>query len=136
MADSQVKPDPKVAARLEKETVIWFATVGANNRPHVVPVWFWWDGSSFLIYSIPGRKVEDVKRNPLVQLHLNTDRTGDKLVMVDGRAEILKDQAPANRVPKYIARYRDRIRGYGWTPKGFSDQYHVAIRVRPTRIRA
>ncbi|HZQ48816.1 MAG TPA: TIGR03667 family PPOX class F420-dependent oxidoreductase [Candidatus Dormibacteraeota bacterium] len=135
MAGQDVKPDARVEARLEKELIVWFATTGANNRPHVVPVWFWWDGRSFLIYSLPGRKVDDVKRNPMVQLHLNTDRTGDKVVMVDGRAEILKDHAPAYRVGKYLAKYRDRIKGYGWTPKGFSDQYHVAVRVWPSRFR-
>ena len=132
---ADVKPDKQVETRLQKEPVIWFATVGPTNRPHVVPVWFWWDGRSFLIYSVPGRKVEDVRRNPRVQLHLNTDRTGDKLVMVDGRAEILEDHAPAYRVEKYLAKYRERIKGYGWTPKGFSEQYRVAIRVWPTRIR-
>ena len=55
--------------------------------------------------------------------------------MVDGRAEIQEDHAPANRVGKYLAKYRERIRGYGWTPKGFSEQYRVAIRVWPLRIR-
>ena len=128
-------PDKSTEARLQKDLIIWLATVGSGGRPHVVPVWFWWDGSSFLIYSLPGRKVRDIEGNAYVELHLNTDRTGDKLVMVDGRAEILKDQAPAYRVSKYIARYRDKIRDYGWTPKGFSEQYHVAIRVHPTRIR-
>jgi PPOX class probable F420-dependent enzyme len=135
MAADELKPTKLVEAKLQKEAVIWFATVGADRRPHVVPVWFWWDGSSFLIYSLPGRKVRDVEANPNVQLHLNTDRTGDKLVMVDGTAEILDDQPPASRVPKYLAKYRDRIKAYGWTPKGFSEQYRVAIRVRPTRVR-
>jgi PPOX class probable F420-dependent enzyme len=135
MADGELKPDKQVEAKLQKEAVIWFATVGADRRPHVVPVWFWWDGSSFLIYSVPGRKVRDVQANPRVQLHLNTDRTGDKLVMVDGEAQIAKDQPPAYRVAKYLAKYRERIKGYGWTPRGFSEQYKVAIRVRPTRIR-
>jgi PPOX class probable F420-dependent enzyme len=135
MTDEVATPDKQVAARLAKELIIWLTTVGADSRPHAVPVWFWWDGHSFLIYSVPGRKVRDIRGNPNVELHLNTDRTGDKLVMIDGRAEVLEDHAPAYRVGKYLAKYRDRIKGYGWTPKGFSDQYHVALRVRPTRIR-
>jgi PPOX class probable F420-dependent enzyme len=99
-------------------------------------VWFWWEGDSFLIYSIPGQKVRDVRANPNVQLHLNTDRAGSFVVRFDAVAEIVKDQPPAYRVPKYIAKYRERIKGFGWTPKFFSDQYHIAIRARPTRLLA
>jgi PPOX class probable F420-dependent enzyme len=135
MAETDLRPDKQVEARLLRETVIWLATVGTDHRPHVVPVWFWWDGRSFLVYSLPGRKVRDIDANPKVHLHLNTDRTGDKLVMVDGRAEILADHAPAYRVGRYLAKYRERIKGYGWTPRGFSEQYHVAIRIWPLRIR-
>ena len=78
----------------------------------------------------------DLEPNPNVQLHLNTDRSGDLVVRLDGVAQVLADHAPAYRVGKYLAKYRDRIKSYGWTPKGFSDQYHVAIRVRPTRLYA
>jgi nitroimidazol reductase NimA-like FMN-containing flavoprotein (pyridoxamine 5'-phosphate oxidase superfamily) len=40
-------PDRHVQSRLKKEHVIWLATVGRDDRPHAVPVWFWWDGESF-----------------------------------------------------------------------------------------
>ncbi len=106
MAADVLKPSKEVEARLQKEPIVWLTTVGSDRKPHAVPVWFWWDGKTFLIYSLPGRKVRDVEANPNVELHLNTDRTGDKVVMVEGRAEIAKDQPPATRVPKYIAKYR------------------------------
>jgi PPOX class probable F420-dependent enzyme len=134
MATANVTPDAPAERRLDREPIIWLTTVGADGHPHAVPVWFWWDGKSFLIYSVPGRKVRDIRGNPNVELHLNTDRTGDKLVMVDGKAKVVRNQPPANRVSKYITKYRERIRGYGWTPKSFAEQYRVAIRVTPTRI--
>jgi len=136
MATGEIQPSPRVRKRLDGDVVVWLTTVGPDRRPHAVPVWFWWDGNSFLIYSLPGQKVRNLQANPNVQLHLNTDRTGDLVVRCDGVAEILSDHAPAYRVGKYLAKYRERIKGYGWTPKGFSDQYHVAIRVRPTRFYA
>jgi PPOX class probable F420-dependent enzyme len=136
MAAPGVEPGKKVQRRLANDEVIWLATVGADQRPHAVPVWFWWDGDSFLIYSVPGQKVRDVRANPSVQLHLNTDRAGAFVVRFDGVARIVKNHPPAYRVPKYLAKYRERIKGFGWTPKVFSDQYHVVIRVRPTRLRA
>jgi len=136
MAAPGIEPGKRVRRRLENDEVIWLATVGADTHPHAVPVWFWWDGDSFLIYSVPGQKVRDMRANPNVQLHLNTDRAGDFVVRFDGVATIVRDQPPAYRVPKYLAKYRERIKGFGWTPKTFSGQYHVAIRVRPTRLRA
>jgi len=136
MATGDIQPSARVQKRLDGDVVVWLTTVGGDRRPHAVPVWFWWDGHSFLIYSIPGQKVRDLQANPNVQLHLNTDRSGDLVVRFDGVAQILSDHAPAYRVGKYLAKYRDRIKGYGWTPKGFSDRYHVAIRVRPTRLYA
>ena len=136
MAATAIEPDKKVQKRLAGELIMWLTTVGSNRKPHAVPVWFWWDGSSFLIYSIPGQKVRDIEANPNVELHFNTDRSGDLVHRFEGVAEVLADQPPANRVPKYLAKYRERIKGYGWTPKSFADQYRVAIRVRPTRLRA
>ena len=136
MATTAIEPDKKVRKRLGAELIMWLTTVGSNHKPHAVPVWFLWDGSSFLIYSLPGQKVRDIEGNANVELHFNTDRSGDLVTRFEGVAEVLADQPPANRVPKYLAKYRDRIKGYGWTPKSFADQYHVAIRVRPTRLRA
>jgi PPOX class probable F420-dependent enzyme len=124
-----------VKRRLEKELVIWLATVGGDGRPRAVPVWFLWDGKSFLIYSLPGQKVNDVQANPKVALHLNTAADGDDVVRIDGDAKRLRRQPPAHRVPAYIRKYAAQIKGYGWKPEGFSSQYHVALRVVPTRIR-
>jgi PPOX class probable F420-dependent enzyme len=136
MASVAFEPSPRLQRHLEGDTVIWLSTVGsADGRPHSVPVWFWWDGASFLIYSLPGQKVRDIQAHPNVELHLNTDKSGDFVARFDGLAEILADQPPANRVPRYLAKYRDRIKGYGWTAKGFAEQYHIAIRVQPTRLR-
>lgn len=100
----------------------------------MVPVWYLWDGDSFLIYSIPGAKVRNVERNPGVQTHLNAIDAGDDVVRLDGTAQVLKRQPPAYRVPEYIRKYAKRIKAYGMTPESFSEQYHVAIRVRPTKL--
>jgi PPOX class probable F420-dependent enzyme len=128
--------DKRAEEHLDKDMVVWLTTVSPSGKPHAVPVWFWWDGEQFLIYSIPGQKVRDIESNPNVELHLNTDRGGDRVHRFEGRAEILKDQPPAYRVGKYITKYRERIKRYGWTPKGFSERYHIALRVKPARIRS
>ena len=44
-------------ARLKNDLVVWLVTADHQCRPHSVLVWFYWDGESFLVYSLPGQKV-------------------------------------------------------------------------------
>jgi PPOX class probable F420-dependent enzyme len=124
-----------VLSRLKKEIVVWLATTNPDGRPLVVPVWFLFDGKTFLIYSVPGQKVRNIERNPLVALHLNSNPQGGDVFRVTGKAQLLKRQPPAHKVPAYIGKYRSLIASYGWTPKSFSADYGIPIRVRPTKFR-
>lgn len=128
-------PDKHTQTRLKKDLVIWLATSGRDGRPHAVPVWFWWDGESFLVYSIPGQKVRDIEANPYVALNLNAGPEGEDVVRVDGTARLQPNQPPAYKVPAYVRKYRELMKGFAWTPKEFSEQYHIAVRIRPTRFR-
>jgi PPOX class probable F420-dependent enzyme len=126
---------PKTRRRLETELVIWLATVNPDGRPLVVPVWFLWEAGSFLIYSLPGLKVQNIERNPKVEMHFNSTPDGDDVVRIDGAARILKRQPMAFRVPAYVRKYQTLIKSYGWTPESFSADYHVPIRVRAEKFR-
>jgi PPOX class probable F420-dependent enzyme len=135
LLDTTSPEGKRVQKRLEKELIIWLATGGRDGRPHAVPVWFLWDGKSFLIYSLPGQKVNDIEANPKVQLHFNTTPDGDDVVRIDGEATRLKRHPLAHKVPSYIRKYARLIKGYDWTPESFARQYHIALRVQPTRLR-
>lgn len=135
LLDTSTPAGKHVERRLNKEIVIWLATAGTDGRPHAVPVWFLWDGDSFLIYSVPGQKVKDIEANPKVQLHLNSGPEGEDVVRIDGDAKRLRRQPLALKVPAYIKKYTGLIKSYGWTKEGFSDQYHIALRIRPTKFR-
>ena len=134
MAAGEIQPNQRVRRRLDADVVVWLTTVGRDQRPHAVPVWFWWDGDSFLIYSVPGQKVRDIQANPNVALHLNTDPVGGDVVRIEGTAKIDPTEAPAYKIPGYLRKYREQIKGFDWTPKFFSDKYHFAIRVTPARF--
>ena len=127
-------PSKHVQSRLKKEIVIWLVTTGRDRRPQAVPVWYLWDGRSFLIYAQPGIKVRHVKANPYVELHLNSDEVGDDVVRVSGYATIPKSQPPAHREPAYVRKYRDQIEGLGITAEGFAQHYPYPIRVRRLRF--
>ena len=127
-------PNRQVESRLKKELVIWLVTAGADGKPQAVPVWFLYDGDSFLIYSQPGIKVRHVRENANVALHLNTDEVGDVVVRVSGKAKLSRNDPPANEVPAYVRKYRAQINGFGWTPHVFAEKYPHAIRVRELRF--
>ena len=110
--------------------MIWLVTAGKDLRPQAVPVWYLFDGDSFLIYSAPGIKARHLRENPHVQLHLNTDELGDVVVRITGEAKISRTEPPAHRNRTFMRRYGDQIKGFGWTPEEFSRRYPHPIRVK------
>lgn len=57
---------PEIHAKLERARVARLATVNAEQRPHVIPICFVWDGSVF--YSAIDRKPKRVAPTRLVRL--------------------------------------------------------------------
>jgi PPOX class probable F420-dependent enzyme len=131
--------DPKHAhaqERLRAETIIWLTTVDADGQPQPTPVWFWWDGETFLVYSRAGaKKVRNIAANRTVAMHLEGDRVGGDNVIIEGIAEAHPDAPPAHEATDYIEKYRQRIESYGWTPESFANDYPDALRITPTRVR-
>jgi PPOX class probable F420-dependent enzyme len=123
--------------RLRGEQVAWLTTVRADGQAQSTPVWFWWDGDTFLLYSQPDApKVRNLAANPRVSLHLNDDGTGDDVVTFEGAATVEPDTPRADRVEGYLAKYREAIAALGYEPGPFARTYSTPIRVRPTRVRA
>jgi PPOX class probable F420-dependent enzyme len=124
--------DRHTESRLKKDIVIWLVTTGKDLHPQAVPVWFVWDGESFLIHAQDGIKVRHVKQNPFVELHLNSDEAGDDLVRVSGWATLSK-RPPAHENAAFQRKYGRAIKDLGMAPEAFSQQYRNVIRV--TRLR-
>jgi PPOX class probable F420-dependent enzyme len=126
-----------VKQHLKNQYVIWLTTVDSTLTPQPRPVWFIWEDDSFLIFSqAKAHKVAHIKKNPKVALHFNTDETGDKHVIVfTGEAWIDTSSSPAHNVPAYFEKYKQGIADLDMTPEGFSNEYSVAIRIRPSEIR-
>ena len=126
----------RVARRLRDELIYWLVTVGPDGTPQPSPVWALWDGETFLIYSRPDTpKLRNVASRPRVALHLDGDGRGGDIAVVTGDARIESNAPPADRVPEYITKYREGLRGIGMTPESFARAYSVAFRVTPTHLR-
>lgn len=124
----------RAGRRLRDEEVAWLTTVRPDGQPQSVPVWFLWDGTTFLIYSRPGRqKLKNIGQNSRVGLNLNSNAHGGDVVRLEATAEVLPDFPPANEVVEYLEKYREAIARIGYDPGGFARDYSVALRVTPAR---
>jgi PPOX class probable F420-dependent enzyme len=138
MIDFTTEFGQRVKRHLEREYFIWFTTVGTDLTPQPRPVWFTWAEDFFLIFSRPdAHKVAHLKKRPNVALHFNTsDAKADEDVIVFlGMAEIDPDVPPAHEMHAYLEKYRTGIANLNMTPESFSQEYSVAIRVTPTKLR-
>jgi PPOX class probable F420-dependent enzyme len=125
----------RVAQRLHEDIVIWLVTVRPDGTPEPSPVWFYWDGDSFLIYSLRHTARErNLRRSPRVALHFDSARGGD-VVIFTGQAQVDEGAPAAKDHPGYAEKYRAHITRIGSTPERFSAHYALPIRVTPATLR-
>jgi PPOX class probable F420-dependent enzyme len=134
--DTRSEFGKRAARRLRDEMIYWLVTIDATGTPQPSPVWALWDGETFLIYSQPATpKLANIASRPQVAIHLDGDGAGGDIVTVTGEAHLTPEAPPADRVPAYVEKYREGMRGIGMTPESFARAYSVAIRVAPRRLR-
>ena len=136
MLDTTTAFGARAERRLREEIVIWLTTVGPDRTPQPSPLWFLWDGETFLIYSKPNTpKLRNIARTPRVALNLDGDGRGGSIVVITGDARVAPDAPLATGVPAYLAKYQQRIGRIGMTPEGFAQEYSEPIRVTPSKLR-
>lgn len=137
LIDPENESAARADARLHNDLVAWLITVAPDGTPMPTPVWFWWDGSTMLVYSQPGKpKLRNIAANPRVAVALRTDPLGSELVVITGEAAVDTSAPKADDHGEYIAKYRSEIARLGSNPAEFAEGYSVPIRITPTRLRA
>ncbi|NTU80863.1 MAG: pyridoxamine 5'-phosphate oxidase [Chloroflexales bacterium] len=116
-------PPAATADRLEREQIIWLATVRPDGRPHLVPLWFVWAGGSiYLCVTGSSVKVRNIAANPAVSLALES---GSAPVVVEGHAALLARPWPDKAVLGFQ-------RKYDWTLTTDAE-YDTLVAVTPQR---
>jgi PPOX class probable F420-dependent enzyme len=137
MLDLSKRRDAHVDARLRSEPMIWLSTVRHDGRPHLVPVWFLWDGEAVLIFSQPNQqKIRNIQQNNNVMLALDTAKGGGDIVMIEGKAELLEngnEKVGAN-MPEFAEKYAANFTRMNQTADAMAKTYSQAIRVTPTKF--
>jgi PPOX class probable F420-dependent enzyme len=136
MIDLSTEFGKRVQARLSDERIIWLTTVSGSSMPQPRPVWFLWDGETFLIYSRQDTfKEKHIKANPKVALNFDGNGMGGDIVIFTGRAQIAEDAPPADEIPEYVQKYQDGFLRLGMSKEEFASTYSLPIRVTPEKLR-
>ena len=135
MLDLTKERDVHIDQRLRSDPIIWLTTVRPDGRPHTIPVWFLWDGKTVLIFSQPNtQKIRNLRDNPNVTLALDGSDEGGDVVVLEGKAELLKEKATELNPPGYFTKYRSSIQDTGETPESLAQSYSQPIRITPTKF--
>jgi PPOX class probable F420-dependent enzyme len=117
---------------LEKEPVVWLSTVRPDGAPHIVPIWFWWDGAALVAASKPGaQKVRNLRANPSVMLALGDADDDFDVGLLKGRAELLDRPAREILLEGLYAKYAARLTAIGVDAAEFAATYSQVIRIIP-----
>jgi PPOX class probable F420-dependent enzyme len=127
-------PAARIDRLLRSEPVVWMSTVRPNGVPHLIPIWFSWDGEAILVASKPAaQKVRNIRANPVVMLALGRPHEDFDVGLLEARAELL-DAPTADVLPaSHLAKYRAPMAAIGLTPEEFVATYTQVIRIVPTR---
>lgn len=122
-------------AALRHDPVVWLSSVQRDGRPHVVPVWFLWDGERIVAFSKPhARKVDNLRDQPRVMLAVGTPGPDFEVELIEATAE-LPDRPAAELMPEgFGAKYRDHLRRAGLSVQRFAEIYSQPILFQPTRF--
>ena len=117
---------------LEREPVVWLSTVRPDGGPHLVPIWFWWDGEAVLVFSKPeAQKVHNLRAHPSVMLALGDAEDDFDVGMLRGRAELL--ESPTNDVlpVAHLDKYAAKLASIGLGAEEYAATYSQVIRIVP-----
>jgi PPOX class probable F420-dependent enzyme len=133
--DTAPRCAPACDAMLRSDPVVWLSSVQGDGRPHLVPVWFHWDGERIVAFSKPGaRKIGNLRGRPSVMLAVGTPGPGFEVELIEATAEL--PEVPSSRLipAEFGAKYRDLLRRAGLTAQRFAEIYSQPLVLRPTRF--
>ena len=132
--------DAELMRFLDEERVLTCASVGPNQRPHLMPLWYLRDGLALLTWTYgKSQKVKNLEREPraTLQIEAGRDRYGEL------RGAMLECDVAIERDPEQVADFGMRLtaRYTGADPPpaaraGVVQQAakRVVLRFTPTRI--
>ena len=132
----------EVKTFLQQAHIARMATVDPGTlQPHVVPVWYEWDGETLWISSFRStRKVKEIQKNSQISVVVDSDSPGEpaRAVFFDGQAELISDAKEGLiRGGSIYTRYLGIEGALGAEPQSWlHDPEHLLIALKPRKIYA
>ena len=115
------------------------ATVGKDATPHVVPVWFWWDGEAMYIETgIDFQKARNLRENSKCAVLVDDTQGGLRFwgILLRGEAELFTE--PVDRAMEIVNRIYLKYLGeegvQAPTPQKMINSEHIIIKFSPRKI--
>lgn len=121
--------------RLRTEPTVWLSSMRPDGRPHVVPVWFSWDGSVFDLFSKPhAQKVRNLREHPDVMLAVGKPDAEWDVELVEGTATVLDAPTAEVVAPTMFEKYAALMARAALDRETFVSTYSQPVRIHPTRF--
>jgi len=113
--DLELLQDPVAQELLQSTIPARLAYIAIDGTPRVVPIWFHWNGSEFVMATPPkAPKLKALAKNPRVALTIDDNTFPHKVLMVRGTARL---EPVDGIVPEYATaaeRYFGPEQGRAW----------------------
>jgi PPOX class probable F420-dependent enzyme len=104
----------EVSDRLTSDHYAWLTTVAKSGQPVPRLVWFFLEGSSLIVYTMPSAaKVRHARNHPTVSLNLDSDGQGGGIIAIGGTATIDAQGVDCREDGPYRAKYGEDAEKYG-----------------------
>ena len=129
----------KLAEFLAEPNLCRIATIDEEGRPHVVPAWHWWDGTTFWIGAqAHDRKVAHVRTQRSAGIEVDGDLRRKRGVFCTGAARVIDG---AEGLREYVRITAEQVKRYqpDKPPHETAERYSkagqpVVITVTPDRL--
>ncbi|HEY0444636.1 MAG TPA: pyridoxamine 5'-phosphate oxidase family protein [Candidatus Limnocylindrales bacterium] len=129
-----LEPAARIDRLLREESIVWLSSVRADGSPHLVPIWFSWDGEQLFIASKPEAvKVRNLRANPKLMVALGSPDDDFDVGLIEAEAT-LPAASTAELLPRgHLAKYARQMALIGLDEATYVATYSQPILVRPTR---
>jgi PPOX class probable F420-dependent enzyme len=117
-----------VVDRLNSDHYGWLTTVAKSGQPVPRLVWFYFDGTTLSVYTMPNAaKVAHVERHPQVSVNLDSDGNGGGIIVIGGEAIVDATDVDCREDQPYWAKYGPSADKFGLTDSMSS--YSTRLRI-------
>jgi PPOX class probable F420-dependent enzyme len=132
--DGEGAGSARVETLLDREAVVWLSTVRPDGRPHLIPIWFWWDGNAVLFASKPQAcKVANLRSRADCMIAIGDPTADFDVALIEARAELAPMTTIELLAAGLLAKYRERMHAVDLTASAFAATYSQVVRIVPTR---